>query len=160
MSLCPCQSGKPFADCCAPFLDDRQAPATAEQLMRSRFSAFRLGRWDYVLASWHPAHRPALDAEQLAAEQGDGGWERLQVFEARGEAQDEQGEVRFCAWYRDARGLHLHHERSRFLRWEGRWVYTEGDLLPAPRSEKIKPNAACPCGSGLKYKKCCARHPS
>jgi SEC-C motif-containing protein len=157
MTLCPCQSGKAFSDCCAPFLDGVRLPVTTEQLMRSRFCAYRLGRWDYVLYSWHPDHRPALSVEQLAAEQADGGWERLQVLEARGGAGDEQGEVRFCAWYRDQQGLHAHHESSRFVHWESRWVYTEGDLLPPPRAEKVKPNTPCPCGSGLKYKKCCGR---
>jgi uncharacterized protein YchJ len=25
------------------------------------------------------------------------------------------------------------------------------------RTDKVKPNAPCPCGSGKKYKKCCGK---
>ena len=32
-----------------------------------------------------------------------------------------------------------------------------GITMPSPRRKKIYPNDICPCGSGMKYKKCCGR---
>ena len=52
-----------------------------------------------------------------------------------------------------------HHERSRFRRAEGRWVYLDGEMVkpkPVVREEpKVGRNAPCPCGSGRKFKRCC-----
>ena len=64
---CPCGSGSGFSGCCAPFLEGAAIAPTAEALMRSRYSAYTLGRDDYLLQTWHPAHRPEslnLDPEQ------------------------------------------------------------------------------------------------
>ncbi|WP_409420167.1 YchJ family protein [Pseudaeromonas sp. ZJS20] len=153
MSTCPCGDPRPFAACCGPFILGQQWPSRPVELMRSRFSAFVLGHWDYILATWHPDYRPAMTAEALGAEQ-DGHWVRLQVLSDQGGPEDEQGVVEFIAWYRQEGRLYPHHERSRFVRLDGHWVYTDGDLLPLV---KAKPNAPCPCGSGIKFKKCCGR---
>ena len=55
-----------FSDCCGLYLNDNAAvPAPdAESLMRSRYSAFVLGRRGYLLATWHASPRPA--APELA----------------------------------------------------------------------------------------------
>ena len=42
----------------------------------------------------------------------------------------------------------VQHERSRFARVDGRWIYVDGATLAPPR------NAPCPCGSGDKLKRC------
>jgi SEC-C motif-containing protein len=91
--------------------------------MRSRFSAFALGRADYLRASWHPATRPGeldLDPEVI--------WRRLQIVDTvAGGVDDTTGVVEFRASYRDGDGAGLLHERSRFERVDGRWVYRDGD---------------------------------
>ena len=56
--LCPCGSGKPFAICCEPIIGGATAPS-AEALMRSRYSAYVRGFWDYLHESWHPDTRPS-----------------------------------------------------------------------------------------------------
>ncbi|WP_275423743.1 YchJ family protein, partial [Virgisporangium ochraceum] len=53
---CPCGGG-PYAACCGPAHGGAPA-ATAEALMRSRYSAFALGDADYLLRTWHPTTRP------------------------------------------------------------------------------------------------------
>lgn len=92
--------------------------------MRSRFSAFALGDGAYLLRSWSPTTRPAsleLDAGTT--------WRRLQIVDtAGGGAADAEGVVEFRASYRDAEGVGLLHERSRFVREDGRWVYLDGDV--------------------------------
>jgi SEC-C motif-containing protein len=96
--------------------------------MRSRFSAFALGLPEYLLASWHPSTRPAsleLDADVV--------WRRLQVVDTvAGGPDDPEGIVEFRASYRDAAGGGLLHERSRFVRVDGRWAYLDGATTLTP----------------------------
>jgi SEC-C motif-containing protein len=93
--------------------------------MRSRFSAFARGRASYLLASWHPLTRPArLDLDS------DVTWRRLQVVDTvAGGIADDAGVVEFRASFRGPDGAGVLHERSRFTRVEGRWMYVDGDIL-------------------------------
>ena len=132
---CPCgrtlasatKAAKPqpllFPACCGRYLNDFAAtPAPdAESLMRSRYSAFVLGHLDYLLATWDASTRPAdltLDASAK--------WLGLEVRSHRAIDAD-HAEVEFVARYREAgRAVRLH-ERSRFVREAGRWLYVDGD---------------------------------
>ena len=126
---CPCgalssrREPLALADCCGRYLDhfDTTPAPDAEHLMRSRYSAFVLERPDYLLATWHSSTRPAtLDFEP------DARWLGLEV---RGHLtpDTDRAEVEFVARYRVAgRAVRLH-ERSRFVREAGRWVYVDGD---------------------------------
>ena len=126
---CPCGSALPYARCCGRWHagpEHLQAP-TAEALMRSRYSAYVLDLRDYLLATWHPAHRPAtLDFEPGAK------WLGLQVRGHRVTGAD-TAEVEFVARHRvGGRAVRLH-ERSRFVREPvdgvAHWLYLDGDLL-------------------------------
>ena len=46
---CPCKSNLSYDACCKPFHDSTKMPHTAEQLMRSRFSAYALNKIDYIM---------------------------------------------------------------------------------------------------------------
>ena len=126
---CPCGALSPrrqplaLADCCGRYLDhfDTTPAPDAEQLMRSRYSAFVLERSDYLLATWHASTRPAaLDFEPGAR------WLGLDVRSHR-VLDAEHAEVAVVARYRVAgRAVRLH-ERSRFVREDGRWWYVDGD---------------------------------
>ena len=87
--------------------------------MRSRFSAFARGDEAYLLRSWHPSTRPSsleLDADLE--------WRRLQIVDtADGGADDAEGIVEFRARYAGG----ALHERSRFTRRAGRWLYLDGE---------------------------------
>ncbi|SFB91944.1 SEC-C motif-containing protein [Polaromonas sp. OV174] len=112
-----------FAACCGRYLDDLSGtPAPdAEVLMRSRYSAFVLGRRDYLLATWHGSTRPAELTLEPAAK-----WLGLEVRSQRVQDAD-HAEVEFVARYREGgRAVRLH-ERSRFVREQGRWYYVDGD---------------------------------
>lgn len=130
-AACPCASGLLLARCCGRYLADfAGTPAPdAEALMRSRYTAFALGDRDYLLATWHPGHRP----QALAFEPGLK-WLGLEVRRARLTAPD-RAEVEFVARSRAAgaeagagRASRLH-ERSRFVRENGRWFYLDGEML-------------------------------
>ena len=129
LACCPCGRVDPkkramaYADCCGRFVDHfNDIPATdAEHLMRSRYSAFVLERADYLLATWHNSTRPAsLDFDAGAK------WLGLEVREHKITGAD-TAEVEFVARYRVAGAAVRLHERSRFVREDGRWFYVDGD---------------------------------
>ncbi len=95
-----------------------QAP-DPESLMRSRYSAFVLDLRDYLMATWHPAHRPeALDPPEPGLR-----WLGLAVTSARMLGLD-AGEVCFVARSKLGGRAHRMVERSGFVREGGRWLYT------------------------------------
>lgn len=119
---CPCGGGSSLAACCGRVHDDLAAAETAEQLMRSRFSAFARGDVGFLLRSWHPDTRPApFELDDSVR------WERLEVLDtARGGPDDDQGIVEFRATYVAGRTPGSLQERSRFQRHDGAWHYLDG----------------------------------
>ncbi|KMN29696.1 MULTISPECIES: YchJ family protein [Chromobacterium] len=127
-SACPCGLGPAYAACCGRYLDDAGAPApTAEALMRSRYTAYARGDEGYLLASWHASTRPqSLD---LAADAGVVKWLGLDVLATEaGGATDVGGMVEFIARCKVGGKAERMHERSRFVREDGRWFYVSGEL--------------------------------
>lgn len=118
---CPCLSGESFGACCARLHRGEAEANTAEQLMRSRYSAFAVGDEDYLLRSWHSGTRPTeleLDPDLR--------WYRLDIEStSRGGMLDTDGMVEFTAYYRDIEGRGSQHENSSFTRENGRWVYVD-----------------------------------
>ena len=118
---CPCLSGELYGDCCGRFHGgDAEAP-TAEQLMRSRYSAFVVLDAGYLLRTWLPETRPAaleLDPEIQ--------WRRLDIVSTtRGGPLDTEGTVEFKAHFRHDGERGVHHETSRFVRVDRRWYYVD-----------------------------------
>jgi SEC-C motif-containing protein len=121
---CPCGSGKELSTCCARCLDAGEAAATAETLMRSRYTAYTLLREDYLLATWHASTRPARLG---LAEDAPTKWLGLEV--KRHEEQDEHhAVVEFVARYKVNGRAHRLHEVSRFVREAGQWFYLDGEV--------------------------------
>ena len=112
-----------FADCCGRYLSNAGSPPApdAESLMRSRYCAFVRGQRDYLLATWHASTRPSDLALQPATQ-----WLGLQV-RAHHVVDAEHAEVEFVARYRDGGRATRLHERSRFVREQGRWFYVDGE---------------------------------
>ncbi len=151
-TLCVCCSGKIYQECCLPFHDQQQKPTTCEQLMRSRFSAFCLQLGEYLFSTYHPDYRGDLTVAQLSEKSLD--WKRLDIINTTMVA--DTGSVEFKAWYLDQGQLNCHHELSNFVKDHQQWLYCDGTFYPSEKSGKIRRNDTCPCGSGKKYKKCCA----
>jgi SEC-C motif-containing protein len=90
--------------------------------MRSRYAAYALGETAYVFRTWHPRTRPA----DLAAATPGLLWTRLEVLDTVGGGPDDAtGEVEFRAHHQGPGGAGVLHERSRFERRGGRWVYVD-----------------------------------
>jgi len=122
--ICPCSPEKKFTLCCEPYLNNNAHPATAEILMRSRYTAYVLHNTDYLLATWHPTTRPkSLELQQEIK------WLGLKVISSHeGMENDTSGTVEFVARNKLAGHAFRLHENSRFLRENGRWYYLDGDL--------------------------------
>ena len=122
---CSCGSGEPFGGCCLPLHRGERWAATAEQLMRARYSAYAVGDLDYVWQSWHPRTRPAaLTPDDRLT------WISLEILDTvDGGPDDQTGEVEFRARYRDGAQTGTLHERSRFEVRARRWLYVDGDLF-------------------------------
>jgi SEC-C motif-containing protein len=149
--LCPCGSGRVYGDCCGPFHRGAALPATPEQLMRSRYSAYVLFDEEYLRQSWHPSTRPSALGLSSGVE-----WLGLKIVDAP-MPQGSEGWVEFSARFSQDGRVGLMQERSRFLHEAGRWFYVDGQLHASAKPAKIGRNDPCPCGSGRKYKQCCGK---
>lgn len=146
---CPC-GGQLYTECCGP-LHRGQPAASAEQLMRSRYCAYCLGLIDYLVATTLPAQQAQLDVAAMVRWSQESTWLGLQVKEVTEHGRD-QAQVTFTASWRDPDGSqHQHRECSDFARKEERWYFIDPNHQTA-----VGRNAPCPCGSGRKYKRCCA----
>jgi SEC-C motif-containing protein len=121
---CPCGSGKGYAACCGRLHSGAEIAATAEALMRSRYSAYVLRLEEYLLATWHPDTRPS----ELDLTADDTKWLALEV-KKHALQDDSHATVEFVARYRVAGKGHRLHELSRFVREDGRWYYVDGDMV-------------------------------
>jgi SEC-C motif-containing protein len=152
-AICPCGSGNLLDACCARYHAGQPAPC-AEALMRSRYSAYVLGRVDYLLDTTLPVQKPGLDRESISQWSAQSTWLGLEVESAEllG-GQPEHAFVTFTARWHDAMGEHSHRERSAFVQHKDRWYFIDPTV-----SLKAGRNDACPCGSEQKFKKCCSAY--
>jgi SEC-C motif-containing protein len=119
--------------------------------MRSRYSAFAERDWDYLNRTQHAQDNgpPTPDMDWLGLE--------IRATQAGG-ADDSEGTVEFVARYRHQGGEAALHEISRFQKVEGKWLYMDGTFPRPYKKSKSGRNDPCPCGSGLKFKKCCGKN--
>ncbi len=144
---CPCRSGEKYDACCGRFISHRACAENAQQLMRSRYSAYVLSDADYLMETWHADYRPA-DLQLDSGIQ----WLRLDVISFS--QQQDEAVVEFEALLLVDGRVDALHESSRFLREEGRWLYTPGDAVqPTGKPLKPGPNSGCPRGSRLKFQR-------
>jgi len=116
---CPC-GGANYASCCGRFIDGGELPDTAEQLMRSRYTAYTLRNDAYLKATWHASTRPT---ENLA-EDDELKWLGLEV--RRHVPAGDRATVEFVARSKTAGRAQRLHEISNFVRESGRWYYVDG----------------------------------
>jgi len=113
---------------------------TPKELMISRYEAFVKRDWEYLekTSTTQTKEELALTPELE--------WLKLEVLDAYDDI------VEFKAYYKENGKVAVLHERSHFIQEDGIWKYADGELFNA----KVERNEPCPCGSGKKFKKCCA----
>lgn len=151
---CVCGSLIAAKDCCQPLLFGDQVAATAEALMRSRYSAFVKQNAEYLMLSHHESTRPD---DGYKASGFDGvKWFSLQVLDTKkGLSDDVEGIVEFKAFLsqKDQTETLQLHERSRFVKEDGRWFYLDCEFSKTAAID-LGRNEKCWCGSQKKFKKC------
>lgn len=160
-NMCPCGSGKKYSSCCEPLIKGSKKGETAEAVMRARYSAYANGEIDYIVSTLDPDVRDDYDKEEIKQWSEKSTWMGLEIKRTeKGLKNDKTGIVEFVAIYEDDSMIYKHHEVSQFVQKDNQWFFKDGELAsrgPLVRSaKKVGRNEPCPCGSGKKYKKCCA----
>ncbi|MEU3959699.1 YchJ family metal-binding protein [Streptomyces buecherae] len=118
-SPCPCGLAASYRACCGSLHTGHTTAATAERLMRSRYSAFVVRDAAYLLRSWHSSTRPGGISFEPAQR-----WTGLEVLRTTGgTAFHTDGTVEFRAHFTVRGHAHSQHELSHFVREDGHWVY-------------------------------------
>ncbi len=170
--MCPCGSLKQYEECCGPLISGSKMPETAEQLMRSRYTAFVRAEINYIRKTLSPEGAKDFDEAGARTWATESKWKGLKILSTeQGTASDTKGVVEFVATYEHDGHVLEHHEVSKFRKTaKGQWLYVDGDahvheegqghhhhaapVTVVRESPKIGRNDPCPCGSGKKYKKC------
>ena len=98
--------------------NDIQQATTAEQLMRSRFSAFVLANTDYLYLSHYSKTRPSKkEHEKIKIWTKSVQWIKLEVLNST------KNTVHFKAFYMENGQVQVIEENSKFVKENGYWVY-------------------------------------
>lgn len=147
---CPCGQGL-YAECCAPLHQGHSKAETAQQLMRSRYSAFAKQEIDYIVRTTALGQQQALDVAAIADWAKSNQWLKLEIVQAQEKLDKHHAQVEFKAHYHDGQQAQIHHEVSHFVKFEETWYF-----LDPTTDQQITMKQPCVCGSGKKFKQCCA----
>jgi len=162
MSKCPCGSQLRLDDCCAPYIRSGKKPETAEQLMRARYTAHTLADIGFIVRTHHPANRSDIDEASTAKWAKESEWLGLDILDIEGgQSEDKRARVEFIARYRDSASTrHDHAEIALFEKHNNEWYFKDAEMPKVRQYVRDVPkqgrNEPCNCGSGKKFKKCCA----
>ncbi|KGJ87405.1 YchJ family protein [Colwellia psychrerythraea] len=158
--LCPCGSTLSFNACCQVFITQKQPPCTAEQLMRSRFSAYAIKDGQYIFNTYGAAQQLNQSVGEIQSWADECLWLALVIHES------EKNTVEFSAYYIVDNTLCELREKSNFNLEQGLWRYIDGDITEHNEIAKIKRNETCPCNNyatawsakkDKKFKHCCGK---
>ncbi|MFD1294181.1 YchJ family protein [Lutibacter holmesii] len=115
---CPCNPQKKYSACCQKAHQNIATVSTAEQLMRSRYSAFVLANVTYLQKSHHSSTRPnkqeKRDIEKWTKSVQ---WLQLDVLNSS------EHTVEFKAYFQENGLVQVIHENSKFCKEHNHWVY-------------------------------------
>lgn len=153
--MCPCGSLLNFSQCCQPLHLGQKHAQTAEQLMRSRYSAFVVGHIDYIVQTTLPAQQLLLDVPAITAWSAQSQWLGLEVLQHIAKIGKRHAQVEFNARFKDNNNPlaseQAHQELSSFVQCNELWFFLD------PTVEMVHPlKSPCVCLSGQKFKQCCA----
>nr|WP_136251119.1 YchJ family metal-binding protein [Ningiella ruwaisensis] len=148
---CPCKSMKRYEDCCLPILNDEKPALNCEQLMRSRYTAYCVNNFEYIVNTYslRARNEQNISVDFIKHQAASTKWLHLNVVNSH------ETSVEFKAFYQDGRAIYCLHELSYFVQENGKWRYDNGDLLGTTGKLKTGRNEACFCDSGKKFKHCC-----
>ena len=148
---CPCGQGD-YQHCCQPLHVGQAHAETASQLMRSRYSAFALQQIDYIVQTTALGQQASLDVDAIADWSKSNQWLKLEVLNSNEKLDKNHAQVEFKAHYHDGEQTQIHHEISHFVQHQARWYFLDPTTGQQPTMKQ-----PCICGSGKKFKQCCAQ---
>lgn len=162
-NLCPCGSGKIYGECCEPIIKGTKKAATAEELMRARYSSYVKQEIDFIIDTCESSEQIAqIDRKATEDWSRNSTWHGLRILRTeKGTPSDTEGIVEFEAVYTQKHIRETHHEMAYFKKIGDEWAYSTGELKVETivrEGRKIGRNEPCPCGSGKKYKNCCGKN--
>lgn len=120
-SNCYCGNSTSFENCCKPFINGSRKASTAEQLMRSRYSAYCIQTGDYLLQTTHISIRKFHKITDILEWSKSNQWLKLEIISAT------ENTVEFKAYYlNESLKATIHHEKSTFIFEDGNWFYVDG----------------------------------
>ena len=148
---CPCGSAQ-YSQCCQPLHLGQKKAQTAEQLMKSRYSAFAKQEIAYIVATTALGQQQALDVEAIAEWSKSNQWLKLDVVQVKEKLDKNHAQVEFKAHFHDGQQTQIHHEVSHFVYHVGQWYF-----LDPTTDQQVTMKQPCICGSTKKFKQCCAQ---
>lgn len=125
-TACYCGNKLPYTECCEVAHKDLKKVQTAEQLMRSRYSAFVIADGDYLMKSHHVTTRPVKEKKSIVKWAKSVQWIRLEVLgTTEGLLNDEKGTVHFKAFFFENGSVQVIQENSLFKKENGIWFYVD-----------------------------------
>ncbi|WP_026977734.1 YchJ family protein [Flavobacterium tegetincola] len=121
MKNCYCGAKILFERCCEPKINRNVKAATAEELMRSRYSAYCIQAADYLVATTHLSTRKFHKKSDILDWSKSNIWVNLEVISTS------EDKVEFKAYYLDeSLKAQIHYEKSTFTFDNGSWFYVDG----------------------------------
>mgnify|MGYP000268253761 CR=1 FL=1 len=121
---CYCGNNKTYKTCCEVFHLSNGKTETAEQLMRSRYSAFVLADGNYLMQTHHASTQPISEKKAIVKWAKSVEWIKLEVLESnKGLKNNTEGTVTFNAYFFENGKVDVIHEKSAFIKENNTWYY-------------------------------------
>ena len=121
---CACGRKVNYTNCCKRAHIDIFQAKTAEDLMRSRYTAFTMANGDYLMKSQHSATRHLSEKVEIEKWSKSVKWIKLEVLNSsQGTADSNYGTVEFKAFFMSGGQIDVIHENSTFQKENNHWVY-------------------------------------
>lgn len=122
---CACGRNNIYEKCCGEIHKSIELALTAEDLMRSRYSAYTLANSAYLQKSHHSSTRPSKrESRNIEVWAKSVTWIKLEVLNTTlGSSNDSKGTVEFKAYYMEYSNVEVIHEKSYFEKEKGIWTY-------------------------------------
>jgi SEC-C motif domain protein len=121
---CYCGSPLPFSECCEPLITGTKKAGTAEQLMRSRYSAYCIIAVDYLLNTTHPSTRKYYSGKTIKDWAEECIWQKLEIHDFSATT------VTFSAHFLDENSTPcVHREHSTFRLENETWYFVDGEVV-------------------------------
>ncbi|MDP7591873.1 MAG: YchJ family metal-binding protein [Litorilituus sp.] len=171
---CFCGSTLLFEQCCQPFINKEKQPKTPQQLMKSRFSAYAYGHYQYIIDTYAHEKKSTILVEDIEHSSEGCHWIALVIHHSKKilttTAVNHNYFVEFSAFYIINNTLCEMREKSSFVLEQGQWRYLDGIIIKHDELSKLSRNQICPCNhyptawtlsksptKAKKYKHCCGK---